>query len=225
MTLVMVIGAVLFVVAASVLFNPGAYWDEMATIGQSLHDEKQEGRHFLRKKAIELYVANPVFGVGPKNFGPSLVTVTSEKEAMARGVHKAHYWNRVTHSVYFEILSELGTLGAVAFGLVLVWFWKKNRQLQKICKLYLDQDRPACGENRGGVARRMYYTALALEGAMVSYLVSGNFYDLLFYHWFVDLLILNSMLHLFAKKEGYLRTSVRMPTVPVYRATAPALSA
>jgi O-antigen ligase len=224
MTLVLVIGAILFGATASVLFDPGAYWEEMATIDQSLHDEKQEGRHFLRKKALELYAENPIFGVGPKNFGPSLVTVTSESEAMARGVHRGQYWTRVTHSVYFQILSELGSVGAVMFILVVTWFWRKNRQLQKACKAYSNSSNPEADQGRAGTAREIYYTALALEAAMVSYLMSGIFYDILFYHWFVDFLILNSMLYVFAKKYGYLSSPASMPVTPFYRTTASTLT-
>lgn len=224
MTLVFSLGAILFVGATSVLFDPGAYWDEMSTINQSLHDEKQEGRHFLRKKALELYSDNLVFGVGPRNFGPSLVTVTSESEARARGVHSAHYWNRVTHSVYFQILAELGTVGAVTYMLVLIWFWRKCRHLQKACKPYLDSADLKAHERRVSTARRIYYTALALESAMVSFLISGLFYDLLFYHWFVDILILNSMLYLFAKNHGYLSLPSREPMSQFYPTRAQSLT-
>lgn len=225
MTLVMIVGALVFVIAAGVLFGPGAYWDEMATINQSLHDEKSEGRHFLRKKALELYAQNPIFGVGPKNFGPSLVTVTSESEAMARGVHRGHYWNRVTHSVYFEILSELGTVGAVAFLSILVSFWRKNRQIQKVCKELINDRGATEGKGNITIARKIYYSCLAVEAAMVSYLVSGNFYDLMFYHWFVDLVILNAMLYLFAAKEGFLIQRARLPVVPMYSRTSPTVPA
>lgn len=221
MTLVMIIGALMFVIAASVLFDSGAYWDEMATINHSLHDEKSEGRHFLRKKALELYAVNPVFGVGPKNFGPSLATVTSESEAMARGMHLAQYWTRVTHSVYFEILSELGTVGAVAFLSILTSFWRKNRQLQKACKKFMNEGQLGGEQSALSIARKLYYSCLALEAAMVSYLVSANFYDLMFYHWFVDFVILNSMLYLFATKEGFLLQRARVAVAPMFSRASP----
>jgi O-antigen ligase len=224
MTLFLAIGAILFGAAASVLFDPGVYWEEMSTINKSLQDEKQEGRHFLRKKALELYAENPIFGVGPKNFGPSLVTVTSESEASDRGVQSAHYWNRVTHSIYFQILSELGTVGAATFMLVLIWFWRKSRQLQRACRSFFGSVHQEVNNERVSTARRIYYTALALEAVMVSFLVSGLFYDLLFYHWFVDVLILNSMLYLFAKNHGYLSTPRGMPMAPFYRTTASTLT-
>ena len=211
MTLVMIIGAIVFLIAASVLFDPGAYWDEMATINQSLHDEKSEGRHFLRKKAIELYALNPVFGVGPNNFGPSLATVTSESEAMARGMHLAQYWSRVPHSLYFQILSELGTVGAVTVVLIVISFWRKNRQVQKVCKKLLMNERSLEEQDNHSITRKIYYSCLAVEVAMVSYLISGNFYDVMFYHWFVDLIILNSMLHLLAAKKGLLVQQAPLP--------------
>lgn len=59
---------------------------------------------------------------------------------------------------------------------------------------------------------------------MVSYLVSGNFYDLLFYHWFVDMLILNSMLYLFAKNHGLLSLPSHIPITQLYANKVPSLT-
>lgn len=216
MTLVMIIGALMFVIVGSVMFDSGAYWNELATINHSLHDEKSEGRHFLRKKAIELYELNPIFGVGPYNFGPSLALVTLESEAMARGMRLAQYWTRVPHSLYFQILSELGTVGAVAFISIVISFWRKNRQIRKVCKELLLNKGSSENQSNLVIIRKIYYSCLAVEVAMVIYLINGGFYDVMYYHWFPDLVIINSMLYLFAAKEGLMVQPARFPIVSTY---------
>ncbi|MEW6418476.1 MAG: O-antigen ligase family protein [Nitrospirota bacterium] len=185
--LIMCMIILVFMVSANILFEGGKYWQEMATIDDSLSDEKTEGRHFLRRKAIEMFKENPVVGVGPYNYGFVLPRITTQEQAAERGVHVEQLYHRVPHSVYFQILSELGTAGVVCFLAMLYSFWRKNKSAQA------DRGNWSDAAKTSLYLRKRRYYALALQGAMVVYLVNGMFYDILYYPWFTDLLIMNSL--------------------------------
>ena len=101
------------------LLAPRGYWDEMGTIEQETQEDSigtGQQRIFSWKTGWRMFLDNPIAGVGPANspwrFG--------EYEGEG-GFNSRNYSGRQMHSVYFTLLSELGSVGTILFALMLLY--------------------------------------------------------------------------------------------------------
>lgn len=107
---------------------PSSFWERMSSITDGGKDPtgSREERRLLMEQAWDLYLQNPVIGIGAgqfQNFGPP---------------GQAKRW-RVTHNAYLQIAAELGTLGLIPFLFVL-WrgfkaAWWTRRELSWIYRV------------------------------------------------------------------------------------------
>lgn len=207
--------AAFVLISTSLFFEGGEYWKEIASVRESVVDEASEGRHFLMKKAFQIFFDSPgntLVGVGPFNYGIALVTVTTDQEAGERGVQLGHLYGRDTHNVYLQILAEQGSLGVITFAMMIGIFWRKNNAIQKVYQRSLKHPHRQHEKEEKLISRnRKYnYFALALQAAMVTFLLNGIFYNIVYYHWVWDLLILNYLAY-----ESSRRTLPSESPVPI----------
>lgn len=218
---------VFVVITPNILFKDNTYWNEMGTIYESVAEGKyisgtqevEEGRRFYIRKAWEMFISNPLFGVGPFNYGFVLPRITTSGEADEKGVRAEHLYHRVPHNIYAQILAELGIFGMIAFLAIGYSFWKKNRKIQMAFRKENGDTRGREGNDISSDLRKYYYYAMAFQGAMVAYLANGFFYDILFYHWLPDLLIMNYLVYSqFQKKvsEGRIATQRSAKKMPPF---------
>jgi O-antigen ligase len=78
--------------------------------------ESAESRWRGWHDGVRLWKQNPLLGVGPGVFG------------LARG------YALQSHHLYGQVLGEMGTLGAVAFGMVVLGFFANYRDMRRICR-------------------------------------------------------------------------------------------
>jgi hypothetical protein len=181
--------------ATMILFPDNKYWKEMATISDSLQDEKSEGRHFLIKKGFEIFYLYPFVGAGPLNYGFVLPRVTSEAEAQGRGMHAAQFATRVAHNIYIQILAELGVFGSATFSIMILMFWIRSLRIRSVYRGLTSRAINSTLKAMQEQAYKMYMLGFAFEAAMIAYLLNGIFYPILFCPWFYDLLILNALIY------------------------------
>ena len=164
------------------------YWSEMSTI-----TDTSEGTANMRidiwKIAIREYLDYPVFGVGPHNFAWNIEGRQTEEQFDKYGRSLAG--SIVPHSLYFELLAELGTVGVVIFGAILY----SNRKDMKYVLRGVNKLRR--GLNRGdaseklekkdsilGMITRVEYYQFALTGSILACLAAGLFLSLLYFTFF-----------------------------------------
>jgi O-antigen ligase len=180
------IGAVLVLVGLMVV--PDSYWEEMATISRDAESDVGTGAH--RKKlwgvAIDMFLANPIFGVGLNNFpwnvGNYMSAELLEKEGRS-------YTGTAAHSVYFTILSETGAAGVLVIASITYFSVRSVRRLlaqtrkMEAATTLRDDARMKILEMKG--------IAYGLGGGMIGYGVSGIFLTAFVYphFWYVVALI------------------------------------
>ncbi|MEZ5396550.1 MAG: O-antigen ligase family protein [Bryobacterales bacterium] len=71
----------------------------------------------LLKRSLIVTLENPLLGVGPGMF------VVAENELAVADGRRRGYW-KGSHNMYTQISSEIGLVGFVLFGMILVWSWK-----------------------------------------------------------------------------------------------------
>ncbi len=152
-----------------VLVAPSSYWTEVRSI-QEEGSSKGTGRERVYTWGIgwHMFLENPVMGVGQGNFPWVFKKYEYEVTRSDEPFHGRSVAGRMAHSIYFTMLPELGLIGTMLFfGMVLVSIKDLN-----MIKKHFNQKTKQKGEN---IDSRCYPFALALEGSMIAYLVSGAF--------------------------------------------------
>jgi O-antigen ligase len=101
------------------LFANDAFWARMGTLisGHEEHGSSLSQRTELLKGAFSIFLDNPLFGVGPGNFGRGLVA-----RGISRGEGSSAVLSEdlsvnfgVAHNMHLEVLAETGICGALLF--------------------------------------------------------------------------------------------------------------
>lgn len=209
-----VVGAVVVIFAAEKLHPENSFWAEiMSTFEEGTDEGTGEDRWELWMAALEVYKQNPVFGVGPRNFG----VFASEyfKPGDIGGMYANNpriLYDRSVHSLYFTTLAELGTMGMLALIWIVVDFWRRNRALRT-------EAAQRAWSAMGGKFM-LKPVALGLEASMVAFLTTAAIYPMAGIHWFYTMLAVNLILHQRIKKTGAFPARPRR-VIPTQPAPAP----
>jgi probable O-glycosylation ligase (exosortase A-associated) len=166
-----------------VALAPDTYWGEIASIQEGTHDPNAEDRIYEWKIGGRMFAANPLIGVGQGNFPFEFRTyeIASGFQDGFRGRSRA---GRSSHSLYVDLLSELGLVGAALWGTML-WCCRGNgrslRQALTFRGNAWTRSATARQESSAGDIDRVFYLSLAIEASLVAYLVGGLFNSVLYY--------------------------------------------
>jgi O-antigen ligase len=169
------------------------YWEEMSTITDT-REATADIRLELWTIATRMFAYNPVFGVGPGNFRWNVGTYQSAEQVEKFG--RDLTYSVVVHSTYFEILAELGLVGAALFVTMVL------RALRDLRRL-----RSGPGPHGGKVAdtsesveaRQFRYYSLAISGCLIGYLVPAAFVSFTYFSHVWLVLALAVALHEIAR--------------------------
>ena len=161
---------------------PQEYWDRINSItdDSTMESGTAGQRVFTWGIGWEMFLANPVFGVGQGNFpwtiGEYLDGRTWQTKSLA---------GRQAHSLYFTLLPELGLLGTLIFGSMIYLNYRDTRVRQLLAKLP-----PSAAAEPGSFVAEDPQTAQAILfgdailGGMIGYLTTSTFISTLYYPTF-----------------------------------------
>jgi len=119
--IIVLIGVVVFGFAGR------AYWNEIASI-EDVHEGTADVRLEIWTIGMRMFAANPVLGVGPGNFRWRVGNYQSAEQRLK--YDRDLGGSIVAHSLFVELLAELGTAGA-ALVIWLLWHtWADLRQVR-----------------------------------------------------------------------------------------------
>lgn len=176
LSLALLTGVFLLVLLAA----PQEYWDRMQTItdDSTMESGTAGQRMFTWGIGWEMFLANPVFGVGQGNFpwtiGEYLGGRTWQTKSLA---------GRQAHSLYFTLLPELGLLGLIIFGGMVFSNWQNVRYCNRL-GLENTQVRKQDGASVDSDLEKAAWFGNAILGALVAYLVTSTFISTLYYPTF-----------------------------------------
>lgn len=175
-SLVLLTGVLLLVLVAA----PQEYWDRMQTItdDSTMESGTAGQRMFTWGIGWEMFLANPVFGVGQGNFpwtiGEYLGGRTWQTKSLA---------GRQAHSLYFTLLPELGLLGVFIFGSMVVFNYKDVRYCNRLGMRRHPTHRHEVVSVDADLEKAAWF-GNAILGALVAYLVTSTFISTLYYPTF-----------------------------------------
>lgn len=163
-------------VGFAVVFAPTSYWDRIKSIqGEGASTGTGEERVYEWKIGWHMFLDNPVMGVGQGNFP----FVFKKYEVQVMGGEDPFYGRsvagRVAHSVYFTLLPELGLIGLFIFSGIVYYNLKDLKRIKSLTDNKKTVNKSHIFEDK------YYFMAVALEGSIISFLVSGIFISILYY--------------------------------------------
>jgi len=172
------------------LFAPQSYWDEMQTITDT-KEGTADMRIELWRVAVWQYLDHPLIGVGSGNF--PWETYHYETPEQVDKFDRTLGGN-VTHSLYFELLAEQGTLGILLFGGI-VWFnvrdlrWVAHETGRRARRRVRGRTRAAARVRRELELAQQHGRMLA--AALIGFFVCSGFVSTLYYSafWIITALV------------------------------------
>lgn len=176
----------ILVVAGLLTFASPAYWKEMKTITDT-KEETADLRLETWSIAWRMFLHNPLLGVGPGNFYWNIGDYQSEEQWEKYGRRLA----LVTHSLYFELLSDLGIAGAILFFFIIYTNYKDTRfviRQKQEQEMHLQSGKISLPpeEQKAFLAdlTRAQHYAYALIGSFIGFLSSALFLSMLYFSYF-----------------------------------------
>ena len=109
---------------------PSSYKGEMGSIGNQ-NDSTRVERLYSWGRAWDMFLANPIIGVGAGNFGWQVNKYEQTEKAIMERQGRRQLGGRAAHSLPFTLISETGAVGSLAFlsavGIVFRRAWRANR--------------------------------------------------------------------------------------------------
>ena len=182
-------GIVIIVIGLAALpFVPASYIGEVGSIeGGAESYGKTEGQEMERiytwRRGWEMFLSNPVIGVGAGNFSWAISGFeTTYKARVQRGARR-QIAGRAAHSIYFTLLPELGLAGTFAYLMIMIRsVWRARKTLRSPVTVHEDGS--------------MRMIALFVGPALIGYSVAGVFISVLWYPMLWLLVSLAIVLHL-----------------------------
>jgi O-antigen ligase/polysaccharide polymerase Wzy-like membrane protein len=143
-----------------------AYWTEMQSI-TDMREATIQYRFDLWQIAYRMFEDYPLTGVGPGNFVWNAGDYQSAEQF--ERYRRSLAASSVTHSLYFELLAELGLAGFSIFLAMLYRNWKDLRFVARVT------------HDGAGEMQRLACYERAIAGSFVGVLVSGASVSLLYY--------------------------------------------
>ena len=159
---------------------PQEYWDRIDSItdDSTMESGTAGQRMFTWGIGWEMFLANPVFGVGQANFPWTIGEYLGGRTWQTKSLS-----GRQAHSLYFTLLPELGLLGIIIFG-SMAYFSYRDTRVKSL--LYAPATRMKGNPNRVmdvQLTRAVMY-GNAIFGGMIGYLVTSTFISTLYYPTF-----------------------------------------
>jgi O-antigen ligase len=185
---------------------PQEYWDRIATItdDSTMETGTAGQRMFTWGIGWEMFLANPILGVGQANFPWTLGEYLGGRTWQTKSLS-----GRQAHSLYFTLLPELGLVGAVIFGSMVYLNYRDTRVRQFRPRLRGSAVN-ADAEKDSQLNRAALY-GNAILGGMIGYLVTSTFISTLWYPTFW--IMMGLAVALKNTTQGYAATHA-VPTKP-----------
>ena len=173
---------IVLLLAAVVALGPKKLTSEFESISDT-HETTADQRIYYWGLSWDMFVQRPVFGVGAKSWGSAAWSGLVSRHG--RGFH-----NMTPHSIYLQLLSELGAVGVITWLGVLVCCFLCFRDIlpdrlrRQANAAMLDHLGPTFIREIQERQKFMSNFGLALGIGLLGYLASGAFLSFVFYPMF-----------------------------------------
>jgi O-antigen ligase len=176
-------GVVVLLVVIQIKYPGGTFWQEISTVEDAAENREGQERWVINRMAFDVFKSHPLLGVGPNNFGPVAARTVAPDNRRSSYRNPGGLYGRTLHNDFLQVLVEGGIVGFVLYMWMMVDFFRRTRSLRRPSFV-----RPWRAAVRGQLELPML--AVALEAAMIAYVVTALVYPQLYFHWFYSLVTL-----------------------------------
>ena len=178
------------VLAAIVGLLAGAtFWDEIGTTADT-DTGTADHRKDLWRIATYMFMSYPLTGIGPNNFRWRIQEFETN-EIIEKYGHSLG-GTAFTHSLYFELLAELGSAGVILFALIVVRNFRDLAEIKRRIRQIMDRMSSAVSIGEpitphlpsGGTLKLLHCYAHGLTASFIAFLVCSAFISTLYYSYF-----------------------------------------
>lgn len=166
----------------TVAFGPEKLISEFRTIGDT-KESTASSRLYFWNMSLQLFQLHPLFGVGAECWGNAVWSnIQSGAIVVTRRIT-----NMTPHSIYFQLISELGIFGTVAWAGFLVAFARTLYQMRESTLNRQLGFAIGSGKNPGALTAALELHAqvkaacISLSICLLGFLLAGAFLSVLFY--------------------------------------------
>jgi putative inorganic carbon (hco3(-)) transporter len=156
----------LVVVAIGWLALPGQYkarYSSVTSVATGEVDPSTQGRYDAWHAGVNMFLARPLFGVGVGNFSV----------AYSSGDYSDRASWLAPHSLYVQLIAELGLTGVMAFVLLIFYLMRQNFRLRKLMRKR---------DINSGLLKGVSYSITCSVGAL--FVTSITSHSLFRLHWY-----------------------------------------
>ena len=165
------------------------YWQEIGSITDT-ETGTADHRKDLWRIATYMFMSYPLTGVGPNNFRWRIQEFETNEIIQKYGHSLGG--SAFTHSLYFELLAELGIVGVIIFGLIVVQNFRDLSQIRSGVRTMLDRESSRIGMGEPLVPhlpspstlKIVHCYAHGLTASLIAFLVCSAFISTLYYSYF-----------------------------------------
>ncbi len=198
----LVLGAIIIV--PTVLAMPPSWYAHIATIGSAEDDNSFQGRLDAWQYAINVSLARPLVGGG--------IASTEDREAFQQ-FHPdsvvTQDRGRAAHSIYFQVLGDLGFIALAIWLLIFLVAWNNARWIIRHAR-----DRPDLAWTSD--------LARMIQVSLVAYVVAGAALSLAYYSLYFSLVVVLAIIRRLVARELAASQPARRPFGSRRAAAAPA---
>ncbi len=164
---------VVFVVIFMLLFAPDKYWQEIQSSTDDTTMSVGTGAERLYTWGIawDIFLGNPILGVGQSNFPWNVEEYEGEQRFNERSLA-----GRAAHSMYFTLIPELGLVGIVLFALMVKGALGNLRWVER-----KSIAQGAITQKSSHLDERAVTLARAMSASLIAYFASSIFISTLYY--------------------------------------------
>lgn len=172
------------------LMASATYWQEMGTITTDTEKGTADHRKDLWRIATYMFMSYPLTGIGPNNYRWRIQEFETD-EIIEKYGHSLG-GTAFTHSLYFELLAELGSAGVILFALIAVRNFRDLAEIKRRVRQLMNREPSAVsiGESitphlpSGGTLKLLHCYAHGLTASLIAFLVCSAFISTLYYSYF-----------------------------------------
>ena len=178
------------VLAAVIGLMAGAtYWQEMGTMTDT-ETGTADHRKDLWRIAAYMFLSYPLTGIGPNNFRWRIEEFETSQIIEKYGHSLGG--SAFTHSLYFELLAELGIAGVILFVLIAVRNFRDLSKIKKSIRELMDEESSSLHVGgafapagvSSGLLKTVQCYAHGVTASFIAFLVCSAFISTLYYSYF-----------------------------------------
>lgn len=170
------------------LMASATFWNEISTT-TDIDTGTADHRKDLWRIATYMFMSYPLTGVGPNNYRWRIEEF--ETGEIVKKYGHSLGGSAFTHSLYFELLAELGSAGVIIFALIVMQNFRDLKEVKRRVQQAMAEGVPIANNDEAippslpaGTLKLLYGYSQGIAASLIAFLICSAFISTLYYSYF-----------------------------------------